>query len=92
MVSQPITTVADPSGFTMRPRLTAISLHVYVWLLLPTQERTASWSLSRRTPNGQVGSELVWNSEDLVEGGDYVLLQRNGCKSVCQCRVYAEDP
>jgi hypothetical protein len=66
-------------GFTMRPRITILTLYVYVWLLLPTTERENEWIIHHRCSDGLAGTRLDWRSHacDTVAHGDYIILGPN---------------
>jgi hypothetical protein len=66
-------------GFTMMPRITNLTLYVYVWLLLPTTERENEWEICRRSLDGLAGTRLDWRSHanDPVDDGDYIILGPN---------------
>ena len=67
-------------GFTMKPRITILTLYIYVWLLLPTTEREKEWEIYHRCADGLGGIRLDWRSHanDPVEDGDYMIL---GCNN-----------
>jgi hypothetical protein len=66
-------------GFTMRPRITVITLYIYVWLLLPTIERENEWVICHRCADGLAGTRLDWRSHanDPVDDGDYIIIGPN---------------
>jgi hypothetical protein len=63
-------------GFTMRPRITIITLYIYVWLLLPTTERENERVICHRCADGLAGTPLDWRSQanDPVDDGDCIML------------------
>jgi len=62
-------------GFTMRTRVSILTLYIYIWLLLPSTERENRWEIHHRTSGGLAGTQLDWRSygNDTVEDGDYIL-------------------
>jgi hypothetical protein len=69
-------------GFTMMPRITNLTLYVYVWLLLSTTERENEWVIYHRSSDGSMGTRLAWRSHanDPVDDGDYIILGPNDSK------------
>jgi hypothetical protein len=66
-------------GFTMKPRITILTLYIHVWLLLPTTERETRWEIYHRSSDGVAGTQLSWRSHanDPIDGGDYIILGPN---------------
>jgi len=66
-------------GFTMKPRITILTLYIYVWLLLPTTERGNDWVIYHRSSDSLPGRPLDWrsNANNPVEDGDYIILGPN---------------
>jgi hypothetical protein len=67
-------------GFTMKPRITILTLYIYVWLLLPTAEREKGWEIYYRSSEELAGIRLDWRSHanDPVGDGDYMISSDNG--------------
>jgi hypothetical protein len=67
-------------GFTMMPRITNLTLYMYVWLLLSSTERENEWVICYRCADGLAGTRLDWRSQanDPVGDGDYMILNDNG--------------
>jgi hypothetical protein len=67
-------------GSTMKPRINILTLHIYVWLLLPTTEREKGWEIYYRSSEELAGIRLDWRSHanDPVGDGDYMISSDNG--------------
>jgi hypothetical protein len=75
-------------GFSVRPRISILTLHVYLWLLLPAAIRERDWTVRRRKADGCTGEILNWRIDEEVEFGDFVLRDRQNGKS---CSSFAAD-
>jgi hypothetical protein len=76
-------------GFTMKPRITILTLYIYVWLLLPTNEREKGWEIYYRSSEELAGIRLDWRSHanDPVGDGDYMISSNNGEWGVCSSLI-----
>lgn len=60
----------DSEGFTVKPRLSYLRLHLWTFLLLDRSLRALPWQIVHK----QTGEILNWRSEEVVSEGDYNLV------------------